>query len=68
MRVAASTRNLILFATLSASTSAVARGQAPGLPAQVVRINPAVSTATYPTLEYSGGATSNDFSAKPGGR
>ncbi len=48
---------LLLVAAL---VPAVVRAQTAGLPAQIVKIAPAVSTATYPTVDYGNGATSSN--------
>ncbi len=54
-------RNLVILAAALLLAPSSSRAQAPGLPAQVVRINPVVSTATYPMLDYgSNGNPAND--------
>lgn len=64
MKVATSTRNLVLLTAAFLVAPSPSRGQAPGLPAQVVKINPVVSTATYPTVDYGSPIKSSDD--KPG--
>jgi hypothetical protein len=64
MRVGTNSRTLVVLAAAILLAPAVIRAQAPGLPAQVVTINPAVSTATYSTLDYGSASTSSDD--KPG--
>lgn len=60
MKIATSTRNLVILTAALLLAPSVTRAQAPGLPAQVVKINPVVSTATYPTLDYGSPSKSND--------
>lgn len=60
MKPRRSRRSFLLFAATVLVLPAAGRAQAPGLPAQVVRINPGVSTATYGTLDYGSASTSAD--------
>jgi hypothetical protein len=60
MKVGTSSRNLVVFAAALLLAPSLSRAQAPGLPAQVVKINPPVSTAAYPVLEYGNPKKSND--------
>ena len=53
-------RTLASFSAALVFAPVALRAQAPGLPAQIVTINPAVSTAAYPTLDYGSPSTSAD--------